>query len=169
MGFQWVSALPPCSSTQGAALMPHHSQPRSRVAWWKAMGRVFPPTGPKMYSTLSGPSELFKHFNFPSIEHWHHVVWDQVEKVPFTEMTVNQWEELWSSPRQWCGACVYSDTTDVPWQGVGDVALPRDFSEPAFRPCPIPYWQGTDFSGVTPGTRAPHQFFATTSTSTQPS
>lgn len=84
-------------------------------------------------------------------------------------MAVDQWEELQSSPRQWCGACRHLDTTDIPWQGVGDVALPWDLSDPGLWPCPIPHWQGTNFSRVMPGVRAPSWSFTTTNTSTQPS
>lgn len=35
------------------------------------------------------------------------------------------------------------------------MVFPRDFSELALWLCSIPYWQGTDFTGVMPGARAP--------------
>jgi len=52
---------------------------------------------------------------------------------------------------------------------VEDVALLRDLSEPALQPCPIPYWQGADFSRVMPVAGEPLRFFTTTNASTQPS
>lgn len=146
LGFQWVSLLPPLGKARGQRFVPHQSQPRRRAGWWKAVERVFSEEEEKVFNT-TWSSELFEHFLFSSSEHWHRVVLGQAEKVTFTEITVKLWEKLRPSLRQWYVGCTYSESPAFPWQEVGDVVLPGNFSEPALQTFSIPQGQSTDLVG----------------------